>query len=80
MATVRFVATLARERRKDLDLIARELTAAGLAVDQKLAALGLLSGTAPQGALERLRSVDGVAHVREEHTFSLPPFDEDTPQ
>ena len=80
MGKTRFVAMIAQDRRHDLEKIAEDLGRAGLEIDQTLKKVGVVSGSADPEAVQRIKQVDGVAHVREEGGFTLPPFDEDTPQ
>jgi hypothetical protein len=52
----------------------------GLRVDKVMRGLRTITGELDENLIERLRGIDGVAAVREEGTFSLPPMDSKTPQ
>ena len=51
-----------------------ELAAAGFEVDERLDAIGVVTGWADADAVERLRSIDGVT-VEREVDVQLPPPD-----
>lgn len=80
MEKVRLVAMIDRKRRHDLDKISKNLTDAGLEIDQTLDTVGIVSGNAAPEVAERIKQIDGITHVRQEGIFKLPGLDEDTPQ
>jgi hypothetical protein len=63
-----------------IDSVAAELEEQGLEISQKLATTGIIAGAVEESGLDRLRRVNGVAQVRQEGRFQLPPMDEDIPQ
>ncbi|MBT1154782.1 hypothetical protein J1C56_04180 [Aminobacter anthyllidis] len=52
----------------------------GLRVEKVMRGLRTITGKLDDKLIEQLRGIDGVAAVREEGTFSLPPMDPKTPQ
>ncbi|TYP90287.1 ketohydroxyglutarate aldolase [Blastococcus xanthinilyticus] len=56
-----------------LDGVVQGLRARGMQVDQVLDALGIITGSAPDGALGALTTVAGVASVDEQLVHRLPP-------
>jgi hypothetical protein len=57
----------------DLDKIADQLAKAGLQVQDKLHAVGSITGSAEDKDIPQLRGVPGVADVSQGHTFQLNP-------
>jgi hypothetical protein len=51
-----------------------ELVAAGFEIEERLDAIGVITGWADDDAIERLRSIDGVT-VERERDVQLPPPD-----
>ena len=80
MSDLNLVILVDREKKKGIDAVADNLAKAGLKVDRKMSITGVISGRASADKLESLRKVDGVAELREEKTYSLPPMDEKIPQ
>ena len=60
---------------RPLDDVVRELASAGLAVEQVLDAIGLITGTADGSALAALRAVRGVADVSPDEAIDVGPPD-----
>ena len=61
-----------------MDKIAKVAAAAkraGLKVEQQLKDLGVLTGVIDKDKIDRLRQVEGISHVEEERTISIPPPD-----
>jgi hypothetical protein len=58
-----------------LDDVVQGLRARGMQVDQVLASLGIITGSAPEESLDALRSVDGVASVDAQLIHRVPPPD-----
>ena len=65
------VITLSGER--PLREVTADLEAAGLKVDQVLAEVGVVTGSAPAAATARLRGVSGVADVSKDHGVDVGP-------
>ena len=61
--------------RESLDGVVESLRASGLQVEQVLGTLGIVTGSAPDAALDVLRGVDGVTSVDEQLGYQLPPPD-----
>jgi hypothetical protein len=80
MADLNLVILVDRDKRKQIDAVAENLSKAGLQVDRKMSLTGVISGKAPAEKLESLRKVEGVAELREESVYELPPMDEKIPQ
>jgi hypothetical protein len=59
------------------DSVVKRLVKAGLNVEQKLKAVGLVSGTIDADKLPDLERVKGVGSVEREREFNLPPPDSD---
>ena len=57
----------------DLDHVADQLAKAGLHVQDKLHALGSITGSAQDKDIPQLRAVPGVADVSPGHAFQLNP-------
>jgi hypothetical protein len=57
----------------DLDSVADQLAKAGLQVQDKLHAVGSITGSAQDKDIPQLRGVPGVADVSQGHTFQLNP-------
>ena len=58
-----------------LDGVAKQLSAAGMKVEQVLADIGLITGSVASERRAALEVVPGVAGVEGEQTFQLPPPD-----
>lgn len=67
--------TVGDEHRNSLDGVVENLRASGLRVEQVLGTLGIVTGSAPDEALDTLRGVEGVASVDAQLTHRLPPPD-----
>lgn len=50
-----------------------DLRAAGLTVDQVLTSTGIVTGSAPPEAAERMRKIRGVADVSPDHSVDIGP-------
>ena len=68
------------ERDHDVHQVANELRNAGLEVERELPSVGVVGGYGDPAIEENLRSFPGVAEVRQEGTFQLPPMSDDVPQ
>jgi hypothetical protein len=80
MSNVNVLVKLNRADKADIDQIVDKLQKRGLKVGRKLATTGIVSGSIEQSKMASLRKVDGVADVREERHFQLPPMRDDVPQ
>jgi hypothetical protein len=59
--------------------VAKDLSAAGFKVDQKLDAIGVITGTSDQKAVEKARTIRGVTDVSPEPKVDIgPPGSSDT--
>jgi cation transporter-like permease len=59
----------------DAELVAEQLRAAGMTVDQVLRAVGVITGTVAAEQRAALADVPGVLAVEPEQAFGLPPPD-----
>lgn len=59
----------------DPELVAEQLRAAGMTVEQVLPAIGVITGTVAAETRAALAEVPGVLAVEAEQTFRLPPPD-----
>jgi hypothetical protein len=57
----------------NIDDVADRLAKAGLSVNAKLAAIGVVTGSAETAAISNLRSIEGVEDVSEDAPVQLPP-------
>lgn len=80
MEKVKFVVLVDPDKKKSIDAIADDLSDAGLAIDRKMSITGIISGWASAEEIDKFRKVDGVAELRQETYFSLPPMDDKIPQ
>jgi hypothetical protein len=69
--------TVADSHAGDLAAVAAGLRAAGLEVEQVLAALGIVTGAVDATRLGEIAAVPGVAAVEEQATFQIAPPDAD---
>jgi hypothetical protein len=67
------VVTVTDAALKDIQSIAKKLTAKGLKVDQVLPITGVISGSCPVGKEAGLRNVKGVHSVEEDVSVQLAP-------
>ena len=65
------VVTMSGDR--DIHEVARDLKAAGLEIDQALAEIGVVTGSADTDQLKKLREVRGVADVSPDHRVDIGP-------
>ena len=80
MSEISIVVLLDKEQKDKIAAIAEKLGAEGMHVERTLSAVGIISGKAEVDALDALRQIEGVAHLREEGVISVPPMDEKIPQ
>lgn len=80
MSKTSVLVRLEKADRGRIDMIAAELQGEGLEVTEKMSTTGIIAGTVDELAIDRLRRVGGVAQVRPEGRFQLPPVDENIPQ
>lgn len=80
MAEIDMVVMVDKDRRSDLDQVAKSLEAQGFHVQQKLSRFRTIVGTGESSLMNQLQSVEGVESVRQQGTFQLPPIDEKIPQ
>jgi hypothetical protein len=67
--------TVADGHREGMDGVVESLRATGMQVEQVLGSLGIVTGSAPDDALDALRGVEGVDSVDEQLSYQLPPPD-----
>ena len=80
MSDKNFVILVDKKNKNSIDKVAAKLSKAGLKIARKMPITGVISGSAAAEKQDALRKVEGVAELREERTFSLPPMDEKIPQ
>lgn len=80
MPTVDVLVTVEQDRRADMDTVVKSLEEKGLREVRKVPRSRAITGTGDSSHLESLKSVDGVAEVRPQRGFQLPPMHEDIPQ
>jgi hypothetical protein len=80
MAEIDLLVMVDKERRSDLDQVAKSLEAQGFHVQQKISRFRTIIGTGDSSRVQQLKSVDGVESVRPQGTFQLPTMDEKIPQ
>jgi cation transporter-like permease len=61
----------------DIEVVAEQLRAAGVTVEQILRAVGVITGTVAAQTRSALAAVPGVLAVEPEQSFRLPPPDSD---
>ncbi len=76
-ADVEVLVTVGDKHLKKLPEVAAALEARGLKVAHTLASSGLITGSAPAQALDRLREVAGVAAVERSGSVQIAPPDAD---
>ncbi len=69
---VKVVVTVDLER---FDAVVQQAAAAGLEVEDRMTAVGVVTGRVSRDRTAALAGVDGVEAVEEERTFQLPPPD-----
>jgi hypothetical protein len=67
----RWIVTLSGER--PLDELRRELSKAGLKIDQEMEVIGIVSGCGAPEVADKLRSVRGVADVSPDQPIDIGP-------
>jgi len=67
--------TVADGHRESMDGVVENLRATGMEVEQVLGTLGIVTGSAPEDALDALRGVEGVDSVDAQLGYQLPPPD-----
>ena len=80
MPNVDVIVMVDKERRADLDQVAKSLEEKGLHVHEKMPRFRTITGTSDSSQLDELKTVEGVEVVRTQQNFQLPPMDEKIPQ
>jgi hypothetical protein len=80
MTEIDLLVMVDKNRRADLDEVAKSLEAQGFRVQQKISRFRTILGTGESSLVDKLQSVEGVESVRPQGTFQLPPMDEKIPQ
>ena len=66
---------------RTLDSVADAIRENGLKVDRVMRGMKTIIGAvSDEATIERIRRIEGVASIREERTFSLPPMNPSIPQ
>jgi hypothetical protein len=73
MPDIQLQVTVDRAHRNNLADVADRLRAAGMTVDQELASIGVLTGSADAAKVKALGEVEGVIDVEPQATYQLPP-------
>jgi hypothetical protein len=73
MASKKYSLSVADGHLDRMPEIAREAEAAGLRIESRLEAVGVLTGSAAPDAVERLRGIPGVEAVEEEREVRIAP-------
>jgi hypothetical protein len=73
----RIVVTVDPDALNQIDRVAEDLRAAGVAVDQVLSATGIITGSVESGRMTAAGRVKGVASIEADSDFQLPPPDSD---
>lgn len=75
--TTRITVTIDDDHLARADQVADQLRAAGMAVEQVLGTVGIITGSVDPAQRASLEAVPGVAAVEDETTFQIPPPDAD---
>jgi hypothetical protein len=67
--------TVGDDHLEALEGVVQNLRARGMSVQQVLGSLGIVTGSAPDDALDALRGVEGVTSVDAQLTYQVPPPD-----
>jgi hypothetical protein len=70
--------SIAEDHLDKIDVVVKRMQRAGLKVDQRLDAIGVVSGSIDPARVERLESLGGVASVERSRQVSIPPHEEET--
>jgi hypothetical protein len=73
----RIIVTVAPGAVGQIDRVAQDLRAAGVAVDQVLSGLGIITGSVDASRKAAAQGVPGVASVEADSDFQVPPPDSD---
>ena len=73
MAEIDVVVSVDENRLDDFAQIVKAMRGAGLKVGEAMEAIGVVAGSVEQGALPKLRQVDGVAGVEEGRSYRVAP-------
>lgn len=76
-ADIEVIVTVSDAHVRKLPDVAAALRACGMKVSQTMASSGLIAGSAPRQALDRLRGVEGVAAVEASGEMHVAPPDSD---
>ena len=69
--------SIAEDHLDQMDEVVRRMERAGLKVDQRLDAIGVVSGSIEAARVGSLESVGGVASVERSRQVGIPPHEED---
>jgi hypothetical protein len=73
MSEIQLQVTVDRAHQQNLSEIADQLRAVGMKVEQELASIGVLIGSADGAKVKALAAVEGVIDVEEQKMYQLPP-------
>jgi hypothetical protein len=73
MAEIDVIVSVDEGRLHDFAKIVKAMRAAGLKVDEEMAAVGVVAGSVESKALPKLRQVKGVAQVEQSRSYNLAP-------
>lgn len=71
------IVTVTDDALKDIQSVAKKLSAKGMKVDQVLPVTGVISGSCPIDKEDALRAVDGVHSLEEDASVQIAPPDSD---
>ncbi|SFV05611.1 hypothetical protein SAMN02799631_04300 [Methylobacterium sp. 174MFSha1.1] len=80
MAEIGMVIMVEKDKRADIESVAKSLEAKGLHVQETIPRFRTIVGTSDSGLIGAFKSVAGVEAVRPQTTFQLPEMDEKVPQ
>ncbi|GJD47970.1 hypothetical protein OPKNFCMD_0683 [Methylobacterium crusticola] len=80
MADIGMVIMVDKDRRADIDQVAKSLQAKGLQIQETIPRFRTILGTSDSSLAQSFKSVEGVETVRPQATFQLPEMDEKIPQ
>ncbi len=80
MADVAMLIMVEKERRADIQEVAKSLEAKGLHIQETIPRFRTILGTSDADLVGTFKTVEGVETVRPQATFQLPEMDENVPQ
>ncbi|GJD63076.1 hypothetical protein [Methylobacterium frigidaeris] len=80
MADVGMIIMVEKDKRADIQNVAKSLEEKGLHIQETIPRFRTIVGTSDSGLIGTFKSVAGVETVRPQATFQLPDMDEKVPQ